>query len=110
MPDVRARLQLLSNILSKEPSAISEKDLQKFATSLEGYSAADITALVKEAAMEAIREFKGDKMLILSTAKGSIRAICKKDLDKAARNVQPSLDKKTLTYYLDWERKFKNMQ
>ena len=110
MPDVRARFQLLSNILKKESATVSERDLQKIASSLEGYSAADITALVKEAAMEAIREFKGNKMLLLSTVKSNIRSISKKDFDKATKYVHPSLNQKTLNYYLEWERKFKNMQ
>lgn len=109
MPDMNTRWEILSNLLKKESNSVGESDLYKIATLLEGYSSSDITHVVKEAAMEAIREFKGNALVLMSTMKGTIRPISKKDLEKAVKNVRPSLDKKTLQYYTEWERKLQNM-
>ncbi len=109
MPEASARAQILTNMLQKEPNDLKEKDIKRIAGLLEGYSAADITNLVKEAAMEAIREFQGNHSMLISSPKYMIRAISVKDLEKATKTVRPSLDRKTLQYYIDWEKKLQNM-
>lgn len=105
MPDATVRLQILTKLLKNEPYDISDKDLVQIAKALEGYSAADITSLVKEAAMESIRELKGNPTLIMSTMKTMIRPINKQDFQKAMKMVPPSVDYKTLKYFKDFEAK-----
>mgnify|MGYP001248764846 FL=1 len=107
MPDASVRLKLIKNLLKNEPNDIDEKDLIKIANFLDGYSAADITALVKEAAMEAIRELKGSQDFLVNASKPMLRPINRKDFEKAVLMVPPSLDQKTIQYFKDFETNIK---
>jgi transitional endoplasmic reticulum ATPase len=54
-PDAAARTEILRAASTNTPLA-SDVDLSELATSLDGYSAADCAALVREAALTAMRE------------------------------------------------------
>lgn len=55
LPDKETRAQLLKRLLSKQGSMFSDKDLGRLASLTEGYSASDLTALAKDAALGPIR-------------------------------------------------------
>ncbi len=82
-PDAAARAEILRSAAKNTPLA-SDVDLADLAAELEGYSAADCTALVREAALSAMRES-------LSAAE-----VTAADLDTARRAVRPSLDQAQL--------------
>ena len=68
-------------------------DLKKLARQLEGYSGADIDAIVREAGMHAIR-------LILKS-KRKEKIVLKEDFEVAINKVKPSLAGITLKKYSD---------
>ncbi len=85
---------------------LTEKDLVKIANCLEFYSASDISHLVKEAAMEPLRNFSSNQVMNMS--KYEIRSISHKDFEAAKKTVLPSLTKKDVIFYEEWEKKFSN--
>ncbi|MBM7771542.1 transitional endoplasmic reticulum ATPase [Actinokineospora baliensis] len=82
-PDAEARAAIL-RATSKNTPLAEDVDLDTYATTLEGYSAADCAALVREAALTAMRE--------------SLEAtvVTAKHLEAARENVRPSLDAQQL--------------
>ncbi|MDQ0378867.1 AAA family ATPase [Amycolatopsis thermophila] len=78
-PDAEARADILRSTARHTPLA-SDVDLDAVAVSLDGYSAADCAALIREAALTAMRE--------------SIEAteVTSAHLDAARKTVRPSLD------------------
>lgn len=60
----------------------------------EGYSSADLAALIKDVAMQPLREVKpGD---ILSMDKNSLRAVNKQDFYKSIETMPPSVSRATI--------------
>ncbi|GAB3282747.1 AAA family ATPase [Parasphingorhabdus pacifica] len=82
-PDAEARFEILSSAAANTPLE-SDVDLRALAESLEDYSAADCAALLREAALTAMRES-------LSAAEVSAR-----HLDAAREAIHPSLDPEQL--------------
>lgn len=78
-PDTSARVEILRSATKNTPLA-SDVDLHKFAADLAGYSAADCAALVREAALTAMRES-------LAAAE-----VTETHLNTARNTVRPSLD------------------
>jgi fidgetin-like protein 1 len=95
---------MLDQLLSTEKYEVSKKDLQKFAKELDYYSASDISNLVKEAAMGPLRGFGNNTMIVIS--KYHVRSINIDDLVAAKKSIPPSVQKKDITFYETWEKKF----
>ena len=57
MPDVEARLAIIDNTLKDEQVDISKSNFLKIVEKLEGFSASDISAICKEAAMGPIKDY-----------------------------------------------------
>lgn len=56
LPDADTRVKLLKKLLAKQGSCtLSQQELKRLATVTEGYSASDLTALAKDAALAPIR-------------------------------------------------------
>ena len=55
LPDEAARRSLIAGMLQGQPSRLSPGDIERVVRSTDGYSASDIRALCREAAMVAIR-------------------------------------------------------
>ena len=91
-PDKDARLEILKIHTRKMPLA-NDVDLEEIAEQTEGYSGADLAALVREAAMNALRED-------LSTSKVSM-----KHFRAAMSVVGPSITKEMIKFYEEWGRK-----
>ncbi|MHA6802138.1 AAA family ATPase [Salinifilum ghardaiensis] len=82
-PDAAARAEILRSAAKNTPLA-SDVDLEDLAAELDGYSAADCSALVRESALSAMRE---------SLSAPEVTAA---HLDAALRAVRPSLDQAQL--------------
>ncbi|WP_318306111.1 AAA family ATPase [Amycolatopsis solani] len=78
-PDAEARAAILAATSKNTPLA-SDVDLAAVASTLDGYSAADCAALIREAALTAMRESL------------EAREVTAAHLDAARRTVRPSLD------------------
>ena len=104
LPDDEAKAQIIKKLLSQVQHNLSDKDIIKIAKSLECYSASDISNLVKEAAMEPLRSYNSTEVLGMS--KYQIRAVSVKDFETARKTVTPSLTKKDIQFFVDWEKKY----
>ncbi len=93
-PDRGARLSILKVHTRKVPLA-SDVDLEDLATRTEGYSGADLAALVREAAMNALREDV------------NAREVKMKHFLQALKGVQPSLSDELVKFYEEWSRRMK---
>jgi len=104
LPDDEAKAQIIKGLLNQVQHNMSDKDIVKVAKSLEFYSASDISNLVKEAAMEPLRSYNSTEVLGMS--KYQIRAVSMKDFETARKTVPPSLTKKDIVFFIEWEKKY----
>ena len=93
-PDKRARREILAVHTRNMPLA-EDVDLDKIAGMTHGYTGADIAALVKEAALAALRRFISEEKIDLSqpipAEKLRQLKVTMKDFMEAMKHVQPSL-------------------
>jgi transitional endoplasmic reticulum ATPase len=89
-PDKGARLSILRVHTRNTP--LSGVSLEELAGRLEGYTGADMEALVREAALTALRENMDTK------------AVTAKHFESAMAVVKPSIDAQAMKYYLDVEK------
>ncbi len=88
-PDEKARLEILRIHTRKVPLA-DDVDLYELARRLEGYTGADIEALVREATMIALREDINAKYVSM------------RHFERALKKVRPSVTPQMLEYYKRW--------
>ncbi|ASJ10971.1 AAA family ATPase [Thermococcus sp. P6] len=108
-PDERARLEILKVHTRNVPLA-EEVSLEELARKTEGYSGADIEALVREAAMTAMRRALQVGIIRPGMKADEIRRRVKvtmKDFESALKKVGPSISKETMEYYRKIQEKFK---
>ncbi|MCS7107856.1 MAG: AAA family ATPase [Sulfolobales archaeon] len=93
-PDRKARLEILKVHTRNVPLA-SDVNLEKLAELTEGYSGADIEALVREAALIALRQDINASLVTLN------------HFMDAFQNIQPSLAKQMIKFYEEWVSKIR---
>ncbi|MEM0037507.1 MAG: CDC48 family AAA ATPase [Zestosphaera sp.] len=93
-PDLRARLDILSVLTRKSPLA-PDVSLEELARRTEGYSGADLTALVREAAFSALRRSP------------DASHISREDFERALRKIPPSLTQDIIKFYEVWSSRTK---
>jgi SpoVK/Ycf46/Vps4 family AAA+-type ATPase/intein/homing endonuclease len=96
-PDEKGRLEILKVHTRKVPLD-KDVNLEEIAKRTEGYSGADLEALVREAAMNALREDINAK---------EIKA---KHFEEALKKIPPSLSKELIEYYKKFEERKKQIQ
>jgi transitional endoplasmic reticulum ATPase len=96
-PDEKGRLEILKVHTRKVPLA-KDVNLEEIAKRTEGYSGADLEALVREAAMNALREDINAK---------EVKA---KHFEEALKKIPPSLSKELIEYYKKFEERKKQIQ
>jgi transitional endoplasmic reticulum ATPase len=93
-PDEKARLEILKIHTSRMP-VTKDVNLKKLAKETEGYSGADLEALVRESGLFALRkDFKTN-------------SVTKKDFDQAEGKIQPTITPQMVKFYEDISRSFK---
>jgi transitional endoplasmic reticulum ATPase len=85
-PDAKALMQIFK-IHARDMPLSKDVDLQEIAEKAKGYSGADVEALCREAAMNALRDSIDSK------------EVTRKDFDKAMETVKPSINEKMEEYY-----------
>lgn len=106
LPDSEGRAAILNHLLSKEPrgaAALSAGDISKVVASTEGYSASDLTALCREAALGPVRELGA---AIASVAADRIRPLRLADFGGALGVIRPSLSREQLRAFEDFTRDY----
>jgi len=92
-PDEKTRLKILEIKTKNVP--LKGVNLKELAKKTEGYSGADLEALVREAAMTALREDKNTK------------EVREKHFAKAMEAIRPSLNKKIIDFYSRFDERSK---
>ncbi|CAD8052394.1 unnamed protein product [Paramecium sonneborni] len=96
-PEFNARIAMIKSYMTNVQNILTDQQFQSISEMLQGYSASDIRAVVKEACMQPLRE---DQSLIFSIHKQDIRAVNKEDFDQAMQKVKPTLSQKQYEEYV----------
>lgn len=103
LPVLASRLSLIKHLLRSEETDLADSEMAVVSKSLEGYSASDVTAVVKDAALGPIREL-GKK--IFTAKASSIRPIGIKDFSDGAARIKSSVDINAVKECEDWDRQY----
>lgn len=104
MPDFDARLALLEKLLSKHEHPLSHREIEWIARETDGYSASDLTALAKDAALGPIRDL--DPNLVKSVDVNKVRKITVRDFCDSLRRIRCSVPAELLQKLTHWNRQF----
>ncbi|XP_058657018.1 spastin isoform X4 [Ammospiza nelsoni] len=104
LPNEETRLILLKNLLSKQGSPLTQKELAQLARMTDGYSGSDLTALAKDAALGPIRELKPEQVKNMSASE--MRNIKLSDFMESLKKIKRSLSPQTLEAYIRWNKDF----
>ncbi len=96
-PDYEGRLEIL-RIHTREMPLSDDVDLSEIARLTEGYTGADLAALVREAAMLALREDL------------EVKEVKMYHFQEALRKVKPSVTDEMLNYYKRWLETYRQMK
>ncbi|WP_297494651.1 CDC48 family AAA ATPase [Thermococcus sp.] len=108
-PDEKARLEIFKVHTRKVPLA-EDVNLEELAKRTEGYTGADIAAVVREAAMLAMRRALQEGIIKPGMKADEIRRRVKvtmKDFEEALKKIGPSVSKETMEYYRRIQEQFK---
>ena len=81
---------------------LSAADLVFIGQKTEGYSSADLSSLVKDVAMQPLRDISPSN--ILSMDSNNLRAVIKADFVKSMQVIPPSVSQATIQQYHDWHQ------
>uniref|UniRef100_A0A2K6BSL4 Spastin n=1 Tax=Macaca nemestrina TaxID=9545 RepID=A0A2K6BSL4_MACNE len=101
LPNEETRLLLLKNLLCKQGSPLTQKELAQLARMTDGYSGSDLTALAKDAALGPIRELKPEQVKNMSGQ--NIRL---SDFTESLKKIKRSVSPQTLEAYIRWNKDF----
>ncbi|HIQ51152.1 MAG TPA: AAA family ATPase [Nautiliaceae bacterium] len=100
IPDKEARLEILK-VHTKNVPLAKDVNLEKLSELTEGYTGADLEALVREAVLLAMRDaYEKGKMEELKEIEWSY-------FEEALKKIKPSLDKNTIKFYEELQEKIK---
>ncbi|NJE04898.1 AAA family ATPase [Thermococcus sp. M36] len=108
-PDEKARLEIFKVHTRNVPLAEDVK-LEELAKKTEGYTGADIEAVVREAAMLAMRRGLQEGIIRPGMKADEIRGKVKvrmKDFEEAMKKIGPSVSEETMEYYRKIQEQFK---
>ncbi|XP_029449776.1 spastin isoform X2 [Rhinatrema bivittatum] len=104
LPSEETRLLLLKNLLSKQGSPLTQKELAQLARMTDGYSGSDLTALAKDAALGPIRELKPEQVKNMSASE--MRNLRLSDFMESLKKIKRSVSPQTLEAYIRWNKDF----
>ena len=104
LPDKGTRKSIVTSLLSKNTHSLTKTQLGKVADMTEGYSAADLSALCKEAAMIPLREISISDVATFS--EDNVRPIGLGDIKSALSQIRPSVSKESLALFERWNADF----
>jgi len=108
-PDEKARLEIFKVHTRNVPLA-EDVNLEELAKRTEGYTGADIEAVVREAAMLAMRKALQEGVIRPGMRADEVRKAVKvtmADFEGALKKIGPSVDEKTMEYYRNVQKELK---
>jgi spastin len=106
LPDFEARKGQILKLLKGVKYSLSDKQLDDIVFSTDGYSSADLTAVIKDVAMGPLRDIPADKLMKMKDT--DLRPINQSDFVKTLRDFKPSVSKKSLQEYVEWHKQISN--
>lgn len=117
LPSKETRRQIISNLLNDQNHNISSRSLSSIVNGTEGnadvnnseidthtgYSAFDLTALCKDAALGPIRELGSS---IKDVPESEVRPIILKDFQHSLTQIRPSVSSESVKLYEKWNQEF----
>ena len=104
LPDHTARLSILQKLLLSVACDLKSRDFEKLVQRTDGFSAADISALASDIALNPIREM--DANTILTKPSNSIRPINWCDVEKSLINCKSSVDPESIKVCEKWNSQY----
>ncbi|KAF5302693.1 hypothetical protein FQR65_LT08435 [Abscondita terminalis] len=119
LPEFQARLQIVSNLMSKERNSLTYEDMHKIAELSDGYSGADMKNLCSEASLGPIRSISMNQMETIQANEVlnffyfifhcllhilQVRSVDMNDFKKALTFVRSSVSPKDLNQYIEWNQ------
>jgi SpoVK/Ycf46/Vps4 family AAA+-type ATPase len=101
LPDEEAREAIISSKLNKVNHDIDKDGYSNILSLTKGYSCADLQAMIKEAAMQPVRELPPEDILKIKD-NSEIRKLCLDDFKKAVQSQPPSVSKHSLQEFERW--------
>uniref|UniRef100_A0A1A9WM79 AAA+ ATPase domain-containing protein n=1 Tax=Glossina brevipalpis TaxID=37001 RepID=A0A1A9WM79_9MUSC len=102
LPELEARIKILTNLLKTVKNNISLQELKEIATLSEGYSGADMDTLCREASMQPLRSISPESIITFNME--NLRCVNVDDFHSALNKVLPSVSQQDLQQYLDWNK------
>ena len=102
LPDKEARKGQIAKLLKTVSHKINKAQMETIVELTQGYSSADLTALVKEVAMHPVRELEPGA--ILQMRKEDIRPVKIKDFENSIKVIRPSVSAKSIMEYTKWHK------
>ncbi|GIL48207.1 hypothetical protein Vafri_4890 [Volvox africanus] len=104
LPDSEGRRAVLTHLLKGQKLRLNDKEVMALVQATSGYSASDLAALCKEAAMAPLRELGPERLA--SVPASALRPIGRPDFEAALRVVRPSVDAASLQAYEDFTKTY----
>lgn len=104
-PDKKARKEILK-IYLRQTEYSTSINLEELAKRTKGFSGHDLELLVREAAMNPVRELASEKRLFKDDVK--VRKVKMSDFEKVLQGRKPSLSEEEKERYRKWAEKFAN--
>lgn len=98
LPDDEARGAILSSKLEKVNHELDDAGIAEVIKMTDGYSCADMQAMIREAAMQPVREIPPDKLMQLKD-NSEIRKLQVKDFESAVKSQPPSVSAKSIAEF-----------
>ena len=109
LPDLNARKELFIKLLSQQNNSLTSNEINRLADLTEGYSASDITALAKDAALGPIRELCNDDRnndSIKNLKPKNVRNIKIEDLLNSVNKIRKSCLDSSIERLLKWNNEY----
>ena len=104
LPCPVGRFEFMNRRLSHDcKHNLSEEDIRKVVDATHGYSGADLSSLLSEAALAPVRDL-GER--IRTATEDSIRPISMQDFTEAIKMVRPSVSPDEIVHYVEWNKSF----
>ncbi|ELK12692.1 fidgetin-like protein 1 isoform X2 [Pteropus alecto] len=104
LPEAAARKQMVTALLSRERSRLSEEEVALVVQQSAGFSGADVTQLCREASLGPIRSLGAADIATITPEQ--VPPIAYVDFENAFRTVRPSVSPNDLELYENWNRTF----
>src|SRR5699024_9484099 len=99
--------RLFKMLLAKQGSSLKQQELKRLATLTEGYSASDLTALAKDAALGPIRELHPEQVKEMDP--NALRSITISDFLDSLKRIRRSVSPQSLVAYEKWSLQYGDM-